>query len=230
MDHKFTELILQFEESLKDYILSRAEKKELKIELKNLDLKDNDIQVLKSEIKKMASAKVSGNGNKLILEWMYEANKILSAINTAHPRDVPRVIFSPGEECREAIISQIRFANHKIRVCVFTISDDKISKELIHAHRLGKKVQILTDNEKQFDMGSDIEKFRNEGIPVVIDQTSAHMHHKFALIDNHSAITGSYNWTRSAATSNHENILISKDPVIFKAYEKEFESLWKELG
>lgn len=230
MDNKFIEVIKQFEDSLKDHILSRSEKKELKIEIKGLNLETNELQVLKSEIKKMALKNSESHSNKQIIEWMYNANKILSAPAAVNPVDIPRVIFSPGEECREAIISQIRFATEKIRVCVFTISDNRISQELIEAHQLGKKVQILTDNEKQFDMGSDIEQFRNCGIPVVIDQTKAHMHHKFALIDSQTAITGSYNWTRSAATSNHENVLISKDPNIFKAYEKEFESLWKELS
>lgn len=230
MDPKFEELKKQFENSLNDYILSRSEKRQLKLEIKGLHLKTNEIQVLKSEIKKLAIEKISGKGNELIIEWMYEANKLLSSQSSQNKKDIPRVIFSPGEECREAIISQIRFAKHKIRICVFTISDNKISEEIIQAHHLGKKVQILTDNEKQFDMGSDIEQFRQEGIPVTIDQTKAHMHHKFALIDSDTVITGSYNWTRSAATSNHENILISKEPSIFKAYEKEFESLWKEMS
>lgn len=230
MDEKFKSLLLQFEKSLADHILSRSEKRTLKVEAKDLVLTERDRQFLKSEIKKMAIAKAFGQSNAHIIEWMYEANKILSLPASPNKSHIPRVIFSPGDECREAIISHIRFANQSIRVCVFTISDDKISRELIHAHRRGKKVQIITDNEKQFDMGSDIEEFRKAGIGVIIDQTSAHMHHKFALIDQNITITGSYNWTRSAATSNHENILISKDPIIYKAYAKEFESLWKELN
>ena len=230
MEGKFNEVFEQFELSLNDYILSRSEKRQLKLEIKDLKLNPSEAQVLKSELKKMAIQKISGNGNQLIIEWMYEANKLLSAQSDQKKTDIPRVIFSPGEECREAIISQIRFAKQKIRICVFTISDNRISEEIIQAHKLGKKVQILTDNEKQFDMGSDIEQFRQEGIPVVIDQTKAHMHHKFALIDSDTVITGSYNWTRSAATSNHENILITRDISVFKAYEKEFEGLWKEMS
>ena len=39
------------------------------------------------------------------------------------------------------------------------------------------------------------------------DYNNELMHHKFCVIDNHTVITGSYNWT-IAAESHHENIVI----------------------
>lgn len=38
-----------------------------------------------------------------------------------------------------------------------------------------------------------------------------------------------YNWTRSTERYNHENILVTDSATIFKAFEKEFQSLWNEL-
>lgn len=55
------------------------------------------------------------------------------------------------------------------------------------------------------------------------------MHHKFAIIDNEAVLTGSYNWTRSAANYNHENILITHDRDTVLAYCQEFDKLWKEM-
>jgi phosphatidylserine/phosphatidylglycerophosphate/cardiolipin synthase-like enzyme len=64
------------------------------------------------------------------------------------------------------------------------------------------------------------------GIDVRVDYTDHHMHHKFAVIDERTVMTGSYNWTRSAALYNHENILITGDKAIVKEYLKEFHRLW----
>ena len=39
------------------------------------------------------------------------------------------------------------------------------------------------------------------GIPVAFDASEHHMHHKFAIFDGRTLLSGSYNWTRSAAIS-----------------------------
>ena len=57
MEGKFNEVFEQFELSLNDYILSRSEKRQLKVEIKDLKLNPSEAQVLKSELKKMAIQK-----------------------------------------------------------------------------------------------------------------------------------------------------------------------------
>ncbi len=52
------------------------------------------------------------------------------------------------------------------------------------------------------------------------------MHHKFALFDGARLMTGSYNWTRSAAQHNHENLVVSDDHELVGAFGKTFERLW----
>ena len=54
------------------------------------------------------------------------------------------------------------------------------------------------------------------------------MHHKFAVFDHSQVITGSYNWTRSAAEHNRENLVISHDPQLVEPYQRAFERLWAE--
>jgi len=55
------------------------------------------------------------------------------------------------------------------------------------------------------------------------------MHHKFCIIDKTILITGSYNWTRSAAERNQENILVTTEEEVTKSYLREFEKLWDNL-
>ena len=97
-------------------------------------------------------------------------------------------------------------------LCVFTLSDDRITAEVLAAHARGVAVRIVTDNDKEFDAGSDIAQLRQAGIPVAVDRTDAHMHHKFALFDGTWLLNGSYNWTRSAAQVNDCLLYTSPSP------------------
>ena len=74
------------------------------------------------------------------------------------------------------------------------------------------KLRIITDNEKAYDAGSDVTRFQDAKIPLRVDDTPFHMHHKFAVFDREILLTGSYNWTRSAARYNEENLIVTEDP------------------
>ena len=138
--------------------------------------------------------------------------------------------FSPGETCLNAIIAGINGAQRSLYICVFTISDDRITRAILQAYRKGIQIKIITDNEKLYDKGSDIRQLAQAGIPVRLDNTPNHMHHKFAILDNRTVLTGSYNWTRSAALYNHENLIISDDKNMVKDFSREFDHLWHEMA
>ncbi|HIE0247791.1 TPA: phospholipase D-like domain-containing protein, partial [Pseudomonas aeruginosa] len=134
--------------------------------------------------------------------------------------------FSPGEECRRKIRELCRQARQSLDICVFTISDDQLSAEILACHRRGVPVRIISDDDKQFDEGSDIHALREAGVPLRIDDSPFHMHHKFALVDGAWLLNGSFNWTRSASVNNEENLLVTDDAVLIGAYRREFEELW----
>jgi cardiolipin hydrolase len=137
--------------------------------------------------------------------------------------------FSPGNACRAAIIRSLNAAISDAKICVFTISDDLITEAIINAKRRGVDVLILTDNDKLYDLGSDIIRLTREGIVVKTDNTSNHMHHKFMITDDRILVNGSYNWTRSAANYNQENITVTDDSVLVRSFLEEFDKLWKEM-
>ena len=56
------------------------------------------------------------------------------------------------------------------------------------------------------------------------------MHHKYAVFDQKTTLTGSYNWTRSADKHNDENFLITGEASINRAYLGHFDRLWDALG
>ncbi|WP_210486065.1 phospholipase D-like domain-containing protein [Rufibacter aurantiacus] len=153
---------------------------------------------------------------------------VLSLFKSA-PKVKNAAYFSPGEDCLMAILEFIGAATASLKICVFTISDDRITNAILAAYRKGVDIQLLTDNEKLFDKGSDIRQLAQAGIAVKIDNTPNHMHHKFAIMDHTQVLTGSYNWTRSAALYNHENVLVTSDAHVVAGYSGEFNQLWKEM-
>ncbi len=218
------------QEILSDQLLTRAERRSLTNEISEAQLNEQEQVLLLSKMRdEVLKHKLEPNES---IEIFYDLSKALlrGSDSTRTNPNKERAVFSPGTACREMICSAIRFAQEHIDICVFTISDNVITEEILRAHSLKKKIRIITDNDKTEDMGSDIEELENAGIQVTTDNTDAHMHHKFALFDRKKLITGSYNWTRSAALYNHENLLETTTPKLVDSFHYEFERLWKELN
>ena len=183
---------------------------------------------LLSRARDFAMEKVSEKPD-LVLGWFYESAKALKPKRSGL-QNASEAYFSPGTACRSAIIHQLRAARKNIDICVFTISDNIIRDELAAQYKMGKRIRIISDNDKSEDMGSDIEFLRRLGIPVILDNTEVHMHHKFALFDREHLLSGSYNWTRSAAERNYENLVLSSEEELVHSFQGEFERLWEKLS
>ena len=58
------------------------------------------------------------------------------------------------------------------------------------------------------------------------------LHHKFAVIDNKTVITGSFNWSPSAAHTNDETLLVIESPQLAVHFTREMDRMWRgaELG
>ena len=219
------EIIAHLKQSISDEVFSKQEKKTLKELVAEKALNPDQLNLLRSKIYELATERITGVNYKFILEWVRNSNSAL----IISPKNSSEAFFSPGESCRAAIIEQISSAARQVKICVFTISDDRITNAIVTAHKKGVEIKILTDNDKSLDIGSDINLLVREGISVKMDNTSNHMHHKFMLTDEKTVLTGSYNWTQSAARFNHENIILTNDGGVVKSFLNEFDKLWKEM-
>ena len=58
------------------------------------------------------------------------------------------------------------------------------------------------------------------------------LHHKLAVIDGKTVITGSFNWSPSAAHQNDEVLMLIHSPLLAAHFTREMDRLWKgaELG
>jgi phosphatidylserine/phosphatidylglycerophosphate/cardiolipin synthase-like enzyme len=187
--------------------------------------------LITQSLREIGEGKIRFNnpGTREVLDWLEEVVKLLQS-PAMHQPTRAESHFSPGDDCPMRIGGLFSAARKSADVCVFTITDDRISDAIIEAHRRGVEVRIITDNEKAFDPGSDISRLEREGVRVRVDRSPYHMHHKFAVFDEDLLLTGSYNWTRGAAECNEENFVITDERRLLSPFRELFERLWKQFG
>merc|ERR1712080_670005 len=122
-------------------------------------------------------------------------------------------------------------AQRSVDICVFTITDNRIRYLLADMAYHGVKIRIVTDNTQADATGSDAMWLSKiQGIEVRVDDDpmeAYHMHHKFCVMDGKMVMTGSFNWTRSAAHKNYENILITSQKDTVGQFQSLFKNMWK---
>jgi len=224
-------LLKLFRHSFADNTLSVDEARELRARLADHQLRGAALEDLRRQLFDVVRQRFNSLQDKAAIGWLEAASALLLSPPPPPPQAAQsEVYFSPKDDCVGAIQRFIGRAAQQLDVCVFTISDDRITDTLLAAHRRGVRVRLLTDNDKLHDQGSDIQQLHAAGIKIHIDRTDNHMHHKFAVADERTVLTGSYNWTRSAAKYNQENFLITDDPGLVQRYAQEFQRLWSSLA
>jgi len=231
-----TEIERFLAQSLADRKLSGGEKQALAAWLAEHAKSDQRKGEIRHAAFELARIAVADPDASHVVAWLEDAMK---AIVPIQPGSAPREMspdsayFSPGEECLQRILRRLHSVKRAADLCVFTITDDRISRAIVDAHRRGVALRIISDAEKANDLGSDMQQFQQEGIAVRLmrvmsadSRSSGHMHHKFALFDGLRLINGSYNWTRGAAAINYENLIDSADPGLLQRFAAEFERLW----
>lgn len=91
------------------------------------------------------------------LNWLERVVKLLTPLAPASAAgSTADVCFSPQHDCAARIVWLLDQAREAVDVCVFTITDDRISAAMVGAYRRGVKLRVITDDDKQRDPGSDI--------------------------------------------------------------------------
>ncbi len=215
-------------ESLEDRRLSRKERHDLKALMGDQPLDDEARAFVRNRVFEVAQAASELSPSTELLKW---AQDVIKAVEANHKRQSQmEVFFSPGEQCLDTIGRLLRWSQRSVDICVFTITDNRVAEAIVECAKRGVRVRVISDNDKSGDMGSDVLRLDKLGVDIRLDQSEHHMHHKFAVFDEAKALTGSYNWTRSAAAYNRENLLVSDDPRAVQSFSKEFEKLWKAFG
>jgi cardiolipin hydrolase len=218
-------------ETFEDFVLSPEEKGLLRDSFQPFQYDISTLQYARNKAFTLVRQQFEQSPENHVesLKWLEGVIKTIDSVRQEHSLKKSKAYFSPGTSCVDKIIASLNSAKETLDICVFTISDDVISKAIIGAHERGVKVRIITDDDKADDMGSDIAEFVTAEIEVKTDDGPSHMHHKFAIFDGEILLNGSFNWTRSASRNNNENIIVDATPHLVTSFQETFDLLWGEF-
>lgn len=214
-------------QTYEDQRLTRSEGKALKEVFKDMQGDESTLRQVRNIAFDIAKNDMKSQDATLAIEWLEDVIKAID--NARMPAISSKACFSPGDDCVNKLISLINGVYGSIDICVFTITDNRIVKALCKGHDRRVKIRIITDDDKSYDRGSDVDELANYGINVVTDNSPNHMHHKFAIFDRQTLLNGSFNWTRSASELNEENIIVTDDVSLVAEFQKQFECLWDKF-
>lgn len=215
--------------TLEDGRLSRTEKQALAELVREAPLDASRLAQLRARAFVLARERTTDPRALEALDWVEEFVKLLAQAEAPPTNGTSRACFSPGTGCLSTILGELGRTRKTADICVFTITDDRIAQAIVTAHQRGVQIRIITDNDKQYDGGSDIGRLRHAGIALKVDETEHHMHHKFAVLDSAVLLNGSYNWTRSAGAFNEENLVVSHEGPLVQTFSRHFEEMWASL-
>ena len=144
-----------------------------------------------------------------------------------------KVYFSPSDGVMSKIINTVNTANKDIYFGLYAFTRSDIATAMNNRYNAGVTDirglidQVNTTGSQYSYLNTFAEMFGNTGNT---------MHHKYGLVDatqpysNPYVITGSANWSNSAANDNDENIVIIDDIFIANQYMQEFKKRYNEDG
>ena len=131
-------------------------------------------------------------------------------------------------QIRSKIIPYLDQAKEEVVIAMAWFTSAELFDSLISCLERNVKVElILLDNAINYmHYAPDFNMLISAGGHLrIADSSVGFMHHKFCVIDQKIAVTGSYNWTYYAETRNVENIVITDNMEIVNLFSTEFKRL-----
>lgn len=142
------------------------------------------------------------------------------------------VIFTRAESAAESIERMIQTTTVSVDAALYRFNNQRLARALDQAARRGIRIRLVLDRNKYEESRATQELLSDGRFPFRLTYgrqgPGSKMHHKFAILDGSTVLTGSYNWTLGSEQQNYENLLIFRQPEQIKLYVHEFEALWEQ--
>jgi phosphatidylserine/phosphatidylglycerophosphate/cardiolipin synthase-like enzyme len=163
--------------------------------------------------------------NEMFVDDLFGSNVLA---RTPNPRvtvgdTVVEVYFSPDDGVQTRLVELLEAASESIYFMAYSFTADPLGETIRSKAASGVTVAGVMDAEQAIsNTGTEYDPFIQAGLDVRLDGIDGLMHHKVIIIDGNIVITGSYNFTLSAESTNDENVLIIHDSEIASIYLGEF--------
>ncbi len=170
-----------------------------------------------------------------VIAWLAMAVPVANAYAFEPlPRPTPahgtvQAAFAPWNDIEGLIVDAIGAAKKQVLVQAYLMTSKDMAQALIRAHRRGVEVRVLMDAEQLAKVpASQALVLSDAGIPVWLETGYQNAHNKVVIIDGDSdapvLITGSFNFTWTAAHKNAENVLVVRgEPQLTARYAANWE-------
>jgi phosphatidylserine/phosphatidylglycerophosphate/cardiolipin synthase-like enzyme len=163
----------------------------------------------------------------LACTWAFAASP---AKAQSHEQDmsveVLGVYFTPPADAVVAIVKAIDASEREVLVQAYGFTHNSIAQALVRAHERGVKVRVLLDQKSQSANRYVMGVLSEAQIELRQDGKHAIAHNKVMVIDQTIVITGSFNFTNSAASRNAENFLVLKSEDLAEQYRLQWKNHW----
>lgn len=148
-----------------------------------------------------------------------------------------RVAFCPDGDgsvnsCEVFVVDFINDSQRNLDVAIYLLSSNAIVGALKSAHDRGVVIRILFDDQQiqSAPYSTKFSEIQAYGIDVRRYANVRWQHNKFAIRDESTVLTGSYNWKEYTdfSTMGSNNALILIDTSTINSYKENFETLWNE--
>lgn len=122
------------------------------------------------------------------------------------------------------LVELIDGARSSVDMAIYDLELENVAQALVRARERGVRVRVVTDTDNLNEKGAAL--VSRAGITIVEDKRTAIMHHKFAVIDGATVLTGSWNFAERDTYRHDNNAVIFAMPDLAKNFTAEFEKMY----
>lgn len=140
-----------------------------------------------------------------------------------------QVGFSPEGSALQLVLQTIGEARQSIRLMGYDFTSQEIARALVEAKQRGVDVMVVLDEKGNSSNASmmAMKLLVTADIPVRTVSRFKIMHDKVFIVDGQTVETGSFNYTKAAASFNSENAIVLHDvPELAQTYQTHWQSRW----
>ena len=138
------------------------------------------------------------------------------------------IYFAPEDSAADHIQATLSDAQSFVRFMAFQFTSEELADTLLDLASDGIQIVGILEARDADRSYSQSSRLVSGGVTVLTDGNPYIMHHKVIIVDDHTVILGSYNFTNNAEENNDENVLIIHDPEVAAAFLAEFARLSQE--
>jgi len=139
--------------------------------------------------------------------------------------------FSPDDGAEALVLKVINTSVSKIRLAAYSFNSLKIVEALLNAKKRGVDVKVIVDERRNQRKNSikALNLLVNNGIQTKTISVYAMHHDKYIVADDLTVQNGSFNYSKDAATSNSENVVVVwNSPELAKSFMLHWQNRWSK--